>query len=156
MILMQVLPSFLLTCMSVMSATELSDAIADLLKSKSKHSPPDLNVAWLRCMKHLAKSACFSPTGNDSLSVLIYVSFVSISVGFFSLSVSFRYEYMWIFSCMSSLRASAMSRANYSFDLVYVSLYLHHMQWHVSPTRISAELCIMYRPNVFPMYLYHC
>jgi len=66
MTLMQVLPSFLDTCMHVMSTPELGDVITDLLKSMPKHLPPDLNVAWLRCIKHLAKSACFCPPGNDT------------------------------------------------------------------------------------------
>ena len=66
-ILMQALPNFLLTCMDVMSTTELCDVIIYLLASKPRHLSPDLSVAWLRCMKHLAKSACFSPPGNNNI-----------------------------------------------------------------------------------------
>jgi len=64
LILTQVLPNFLLTCMNVLSTTELSDVIVVLLNSQPQHPPPDLDVAWLRCIKQLAKSACFSAPGN--------------------------------------------------------------------------------------------
>jgi len=66
MSLMAVLPKFLLTFIDVMSTTELSDVIVHLLKSKPKHSSTDVSVAWLKCIKHVAKSACFSPPGMFS------------------------------------------------------------------------------------------
>jgi len=57
--------------MNVMSTTELCDVINNLLKSKPKHLPTDLGVAWLKCIKHVTKSPCFSAPGNSVVCVYV-------------------------------------------------------------------------------------
>ena len=89
-ILLQVLPNFLQTCMRVMSITELCGVIIHLLQSKPKRSSPDLNVAWLRCIKHIAKSSCFFPRGNGTHIVTSrhVESFLRKHVRYFDVQIS--------------------------------------------------------------------